>query len=186
MREHSAEASGRRALTHAERVVLEGLVCQIGPRLHAYVRRAFPHGVDADEIVAEVFVRAAANIEGLLASVRRDLYLLAAARNLCRDAFRRRRPRSIEDHAAEFAALSVPHLGRLAEDEESARLIASVERLPDAMREVVVLRLSTELTFDEIAGIVAAPLGTVLSRMRQAVARLRQALGVEDETSVGN
>lgn len=186
MNDSRRPADAARALTHAERAVLSGLLRDVGPRLHAYVRRAFPYGVDADDILAEVFARAAANIGGLLAARRQDLYLLAAARNLCRDLHRRRRPLALADDAAESAVSSVdePSLQTMSHEEQT-RLLAAVESLPDAIREVVVLRLSTALTFEEIAGIVGSPLGTVLSRMHQAVGRLRRTLGIENEPVVG-
>ena len=53
------------------------------------------------------------------------------------------------------------------------------ERLPDFMREVVVLRCSRELTFAEIAEVTGAPEGTLKSRFHRAVAALREALGPE-------
>jgi RNA polymerase sigma-70 factor (ECF subfamily) len=142
--------------------------------------------VDADDVVAEVFARAAANVDVLQQTQRVDLYLLAAARNLCRDEHRRRRPilRSGESLDTAAGAADDP-ADEASEHEQRQRMLAAVEALPDALREVVVLRLSTELTFDEIAGITAAPLGTVLSRMHLAVRRLRRILGIEHESAVG-
>jgi RNA polymerase sigma factor (sigma-70 family) len=179
-------ADARRALTHSERAALSALLRDVGPRLHAYVRRAFPRGVDADDILAEVFARAAANSAGLFSAQRPDLYLLAAARNLCRDAHRRRRPFALDEESTDTTddVVADPSTQSI-EDEERTRLLAAVEKLPDALREVVVLRLSTDLTFDEISGIVGSPIGTVLSRMHHAVLRLRRNLGIENEPVVG-
>ena len=53
-----------RPLSDDDRALLEGLVRTDGPRLLAYVRRAFgPSG--AEDVVAETFCRAAARIDGL-------------------------------------------------------------------------------------------------------------------------
>ena len=56
-------------------------------------------------------------------------------------------------------------------------MMEAIERLPEAQREIVVLRLTAELKFEEIAEMLAIPLGTALSRMNSALARLRKELG---------
>ncbi len=66
--------------------------------------------------------------------------------------------------------------------DESRRATAVAEalsRLPDFMREVIVLRCSRELSFAEIAEVTGAPQGTLKSRFHRAVAALREALGPE-------
>ncbi|HVO09209.1 MAG TPA: sigma-70 family RNA polymerase sigma factor [Vicinamibacteria bacterium] len=69
---------------------------------------------------------------------------------------------------------------RLAEDldgDRRARALAqALARLPDFMREVVVLRCSRELSFAQIAEVTGAPEGTLKSRFHRAVAALRAAL----------
>jgi DNA-directed RNA polymerase specialized sigma24 family protein len=62
-------------------------------------------------------------------------------------------------------------------EEEQRRLLAAVAELPQLQREVVVLRLSTELRFEDISELLRIPLGTALSRMDAAVRRLRKELG---------
>jgi RNA polymerase sigma-70 factor (ECF subfamily) len=168
----------RRSLNADERALLESLLRDVGPRVFAYVRKAFGGQIDAEEIVAETFARAADNVETLWHHSSKDLYLLAVARNLCRDTFRRRRPQAIPDeqlgcvpaHGAD------PH-ERPARQEEHQRLRAAIARLPDAQREVVVLRLSAGLKFEEIADLLKIPVGTALSRMDAATRKLRAGLG---------
>lgn len=166
----------RGRLTADDRAMLAELVREMGPRLLAYVRRVYATREDAEDIVAEAICRAASNIEALRASPRRDLYLLTVARNLCRDGFRRQRPIAMPaDELQRFgsaADVSAP----AAEAEQSRALRAAVAALPESLREVVVLRLSTGLTFEEIAELLHVPLGTALSRMHAAVQRLRAVL----------
>ena len=52
------------------------------------------------------------------------------------------------------------------------RLIA---QLPDAFREVIVLREINDLSYREIADVTGAPVGTVMSRLARARALLRAA-----------
>src|SRR5262245_48944191 len=131
-----------RILDEAERALLGGLLRDFGPRLQAYIRRLFPRFVDADDILAEVFARAAANIQSVRQSDRPDLYLLTVARNLCRDEHRRRRPLLAVDGQleAEVTATGEPSTLAIGSEERSA-LVAAVEQLPEAIREVVVLRI---------------------------------------------
>jgi RNA polymerase sigma-70 factor (ECF subfamily) len=172
----------RGSLTADERRLLERLFVQIGPRLAGYVRHAYGRHVDAEEIVAETFCRAARNMGSLRACERQDLYLVTIIRNLCRDHFRRTQPQRLGGNGDEQRAAN----DRLPCDaldgrERIANLRAAVHGLPEGLREVVVLRLSTGLRFEEIAELLHIPLGTALSRMHAATERLRELLGDDHE-----
>ncbi len=167
----------RQALSADQRALLESLLVEVGPRLLAYVRKAFGNRVDAEEIMAETFARAADNIAAVSASERKDLYLLTVARNLCRDAFRRRRPNLLSDEQLRDRASPVPRPDdNTVAAEDRQRLLDAVARLPRAQREVVVLRMTADLKFQEIAELLEIPLGTALSRMNAAVRHLRKDL----------
>ena len=62
------------------------------------------------------------------------------------------------------------------QDEQIARLRTAIDDLPPQQRQVVQLRLVDELSFAEIAEQLKIPLGTVLSRMRLALEKLRRKL----------
>jgi len=51
---------------------------------------------------------------------------------------------------------------------ETQRVREVINQLPDAMREVLVLRELEDLSYKEIAGIIDAPIGTVMSRLARA------------------
>lgn len=170
--------NARRTLSADERTLLESLLGDVGPRLLAYVRKAFGSALDAEEIVAETFARAADNVGVLTRCERKDLYLLTVARNLCRDEFRRRRPEALSEAQWRASPAQGPSPDDcLAAGEERRRLIEAFARLPQAQREVVALRLSAELKFEEIAELLHIPLGTALSRMHAALRHLRKELG---------
>jgi RNA polymerase sigma-70 factor (ECF subfamily) len=171
----------RKALTADDRALLETLLRDVGPRLFAYVRKAFGTQVDAEDVVADTFARAADNIEALRACDQMDFYLLTVARNLCRDLFRRRRPSTLPDGRLreQPTPVATAHEGSVRR-EQRERLLAAVARLPETQREVVVLRMSAELKFEQIAELLHIPLGTALSRMNAALRRLRADLGLVD------
>lgn len=172
----AARLPGRRPLSADERAQVEALVRDFAPRLAAYVRYGHGRQVDAEEVVAETFCRALGNVARLLRCDRPELYLLTIARNLCRDQQRRRRVPAVIETGREADAREPA--AELAEAERRTLLRAAVARLPQVQREVVVLRLSTGLKFEQIAELLGVPLGTVLSRMHAALVTLREQLAV--------
>ena len=76
----------------------------------------------------------------------------------------------------ELLEARTPGPGDLAQGEElRERVRASVDRLPDFMRQVVVLAYYQGLKYREIADIVGIPVGTVKSRLHAALVKLREA-----------
>jgi RNA polymerase sigma-70 factor (ECF subfamily) len=57
------------------------------------------------------------------------------------------------------------------------RLRCALAALPDAFREVVVLRCVEGFSYQDVASIVGCPAGTVMSRLARARALLRESLG---------
>jgi len=171
----------RRPLNPTQRAALEALIQDCAPRLVAYVRHLHSARIDAEEVVAETFCRAVANCQKLFRADRPDLYLLRIARNLCHDHLRR-----LESAGGVTAGLPAGLVnlttadppGELLRTERDAVLRAAVAELPLEQREVVILRLSTGLKFEEIAALLELPLGTVLWRMHAALKALRERIEV--------
>ena len=165
-----------------DRALLAQWARDLSPRLMGYIRRAHGNFADAEDIVAETFYRAAVNISTIRAHGRPDLYILTIARNLCRDRFRKQRPESVPGDR--LAGLPHPQSDAGTEwdaDERMAALRQAVAALPDNLREVVVLRMSGGMKFEEIAELLHIPLGTALSRMHSATRRMRETLGLAHE-----
>jgi RNA polymerase sigma factor (sigma-70 family) len=59
---------------------------------------------------------------------------------------------------------------------ESERVKAAVDALPAELREVIVLRELSEMSYREISEVVGVPIGTVMSRLSRARNRLADAL----------
>ncbi len=75
---------------------------------------------------------------------------------------------SVEEHTPEAALLR-------AADREMVR--RALDQLPLELREVIVLREIQGLSYKEIAAVAGVPIGTVMSRLSRARARLEQLLG---------
>jgi len=61
-------------------------------------------------------------------------------------------------------------------DERSAQIEAALKTLPDYYKEVVILKIWGELTFEEVAETLDIPMNTAASRYRYALDKLRRTL----------
>jgi len=105
-------------------------------------------------------------------------YLFRIAANVWHDHLRRelvRRRGAVTLESGE-PAVAAPADARLLERELRTAVRNAVRALPAAQREVVELRQQRGLTFQEIADRLGRPLGTVLTQMRAALARISAAL----------
>ena len=70
---------------------------------------------------------------------------------------------------------TVPHAGhRLEGTEQEQKLLRAIEKLPEAQRQVLMLRYYSNLKFVEIAELLGCPLNTALGRMHKATMKLKQ------------
>lgn len=77
-------------------------------------------------------------------------------------------------------ALSVPAPEPGASGADVARVVAAIETLPDEQKRILHLSVYRGAAHGEISRHLGLPLGTVKSRIRLAMVRLRQALGREE------
>jgi RNA polymerase sigma-70 factor (ECF subfamily) len=106
-------------------------------------------------------------------------WLFTIAANLTRDELRRRRHGvpHVEVDAEAFASTADGPEIELVRREDARRVADAVGGLPPHFREVVILKIYHQLTFNEIAEITGAPVGTLKARLHRAVAALRETLG---------
>lgn len=128
----------------------------------------------AADIVQEAFLRILRRREALEQVEALDGYLLRTVRNLALDHLRRAqaRPEALE-LAAESLLEAAPGAAGTVDPE---RVALALLRLPLEQREVVLLRVWEGLSFAEVAARAEVPLGTVHSRYRAALGRLRALL----------
>src|SRR5262245_14883462 len=100
---------------------------------------------------------------------------LNAGRDIRETAWRRKRQGLPEDESSLASSDDSP--GDIVEhDERLARLRAALRQLRAEEQEVFLLRQNGELTYEEIADTLHIPTGAVKTRMRLALARLREVL----------
>ncbi|WP_165249688.1 RNA polymerase sigma factor [Paludisphaera soli] len=155
------------------------LYAALADRLHHYLVSRLGASADADDVLQETFLRLARN-RGRMREVD-DLtaFAFTVARNEANrwlDA-RRRRGEALAATARDlFAEASSDELGARETAESVALGLAGLEADD---REVVVLKIFTGLTFREIGAILGRPLGTVATRYRSALDRLRTLMAGE-------
>jgi RNA polymerase sigma-70 factor (ECF subfamily) len=129
-------------------------------------------GRDVEDLYQETWLRIVRSAHRFDRSRRFSTWMFQIAVNLARDWHRRRPP---EPQAVPPAATTSDHAAAEARL-DAARLL---KLLPEAQREVLVLRYYQDLGEDDIARIVGCAKGTVKSRLHNAIARL--AAVVHDE-----
>lgn len=141
--------------------------------LHAFLYRA-AGGRDTDDLYQETWLRVVRAARRFDATQRFSTWLFQIALNLARDLLRRGGAEPVSPEALEQAAAVAAEAADPAGDARDAaldvhRLLAA---LPEAQREVVLLRVLHDVPEDEVAAIVGCPPGTVKSRLHHGLARL--------------
>lgn len=127
-------------------------------------------GIDgAGEAVQEGFARALAGAGGF----RGGSLEAWVWRTLVRCALDQRRPRSGTANPVDEAA------GWSFETWDSSAVVAAIRALPPQRRQVVFLRYFADLSYREIAEVLAVEVGTVSATLAQAHAALRESLESE-------
>jgi RNA polymerase sigma-70 factor (ECF subfamily) len=135
----------------------------------------------ADEVAQETFVRAWRHAETYDARRGRvPAWLLTIARNLAVDRARLRTATPVDPDVI-AAQLELDGEATTADVPERQRVREAVRALPDDQRRVLVLAMYAGKTAQEISELDDVPLGTVKTRIRTAMLKLRQTLGVEHE-----
>ena len=136
-------------------------------------------GAEAEDLVQEAFLRAWKGFAGFRGGDPRG-WLLTIVRNACYTWLRqnRRQERAIEfDEEYHSNPAEAPPQERSLEQSASTQMLGEAfEELPAVFREAIVLRGLDGLSYKEISEIAKVPVGTVMSRLARARARLQQCL----------
>ena len=135
---------------------------------------------DAEDVVQDAYRRALRFFDGFRGDDARA-WLLAIVRNTCYDFLRSHRPHELteafdeEVHTMADANQSPEAILLSRANQDMVR--QALEMLPLAWREVIVLRELEGLSYKQIADTAGIKIGTVMSRLARARARLQALLG---------
>lgn len=162
---------------HADRAAFATLFARFAPRVKAYLLRLGLDNASAEEHAQEVLLtiwRKAAQFDPARATA--PAWIFTIARNLRIDAARRAQlmmPAAdpVDDPAPAPTADAI-----LAAEDRSARVRAALAALPEEQADVIRLAFFDDRPHAEIERALGIPLGTVKSRLRLAMSRLRRLL----------
>ena len=167
---------------------LEELYSRYARPVFSFAVRIVGDSLVAEEILQEAFMRAWRQAErfefsrGTFPS-----WLLSITHNLAIDEVRRRRRRPQRAESVDISdvlRLEVDESANLEEAAEATelreRIQGAMDLLPDAQRRVIELAYFEGLTQREIAALLEEPLGTIKTRMRLAMQKLKDYLATEE------
>jgi len=149
--------------------------------VYSLALRILQDRADAEDVVQEVFAQVwaqAGRYDASRGAVAAWMLMLTRSRAIDRLRAQRVRPEAAAEAGAaeDVVDMAAAQDMDLLSAEQVARLQRALKELPDAQRTALELAYYEGLTHVEIAARLAEPLGTVKTRIRQAVITLRGAL----------
>ncbi len=155
---------------------------QVVTRVHGVIRAVLKDPAQTDEVTQEVMVelwRTAPNFESGRGSAQAWAVTIAHRRAIDRVRSSEASRRRDTEHAVANADVDQPGPDQLVEARlESERVTAALSELTAAQRESIELAYFRGLSHAEVATLLDLPLGTVKTRIRDGLIRLRDRLGV--------
>lgn len=158
------------------RAAFASLFDYFAPRLKGFLMRSGTGAAQAEEIVQDVMLtvwRKSAQFDPARAQVSAWIYQIARNRHI--DVIRKDR-RPIPEELGQEPESEPDASQILASDQEAGQLKKAIERLKPDQRDIIVKAYLGELTHQEISTQTGLPLGTIKSRIRLALDRLRHEL----------
>jgi RNA polymerase sigma-70 factor (ECF subfamily) len=172
------------ALQRGEDAALNRLISRWEQPLFAFAWRYLHNQADAQDLVADTFVRLYQHRENLRQDTKLSAWLFTTLSNLCHNRHRwhRRHPTvSLDDPdistaGSEPLAAGSGGAARLEQDEAQAALHAAIDRLPHDLRVTVLLHYFDRLSYREIGEVAGCSERGVETRLYRARQRLRAEL----------
>lgn len=162
----------------------EELVRRYQRPIAAYVYRMVGDYDSALDLTQEVFIKVYNSLNRYRSEFKFSTWIYKIAHNAAIDHLRRHsaRGQAISTNDSGERSEAVVECRRLTPEQESERnercseIETVVQLLPHAYRELIVLRHSHDLSYDEIADVTGLPLGTVKNRLFRAREAMREHL----------
>ena len=144
--------------------------------LYNYLVKRCPDAGTAGDLLQETFLQVVRHSDQLATVAMPRAWLFAIARNMLARHYRRQRdPQAIAQLWYEPAPGT--------NENRFAAMQEAIRELPAELRDTLELRLEQELSYEEIAHVLGIPIGTVRSRLHNAVRQLRGAIRNQEEST---
>jgi RNA polymerase sigma-70 factor (ECF subfamily) len=134
-------------------------------------RRLTGNDADALDVLQETFAYLLRKFPGFRLTAAMTTFLYPVVKHLSEAALRKRRRHTTE---ADSTTLNLPARSSAPSSRQQEDLAAALATLPDAQREVVLMRFVDDMQLNEIAEALGVPEGTIKSRLHNALAALRK------------
>ena len=168
-----------RGLRTRDVAVLQLLVEEYQDRLVRYLVYVLGRRDGVDDLVQETWLRVMERGKSYDGRSRFEPWLFTVARHIAIDFLRRRREVSLDAEEDGRPVVMAPVSQELspfalaARTEDAERLAGALQELAAVQREALVLRFMEDLSLQEIAAVVGAPVPTVSARIYRGLAALR-------------
>lgn len=154
----------------------------LSPRAFGLILRVLVDRSQSEEVLQEVFLEIWQSAARFVPNKGQGRsWVLTIAHRRAVDRVRSAQASTDRDVRAGFRDIDVAHDGVAEEVElriEGQRVSQALATLPDPQREAITLAYFGGYSQSEIAALVGAPLGTIKTRMRDGLSRLRVEMGV--------
>lgn len=184
---HASDAENLHALQQGEHQALDRLIARWQQPLHKFAYQYVHNPTDAQDLVAETFVRLYQNRDRFRTNTNLSAWLFTTLSNLCCNQYRwkKRHPKisldaSTDGHDSIESSLSAPAQlepdRTLEKQEDLDALHRAIETLPHDHRVTVILYHYNKLSYQDIAGIIKCSVRGVETRLYRAKQKLRNKL----------
>jgi RNA polymerase sigma-70 factor (ECF subfamily) len=177
-----------RTKTAAEQPACSGTLEEVFARHQSELLGMLYHMVgdleDARDALQDTFIKCWRHREKIPELDNLKAWIFRVALNTGRDVRQtawRRRKKPLPDDAATIAGEGKGPESLVEHNEQLTLVRAAVSRLRSEEQEVFLLRQNAQLTYEQIAEMTGIPAGTVKTRMRLALNRLRETLATVEE-----
>jgi RNA polymerase sigma-70 factor (ECF subfamily) len=144
-----------------------------GKRCFGYFFRLTGSRTTSEDLLSELFVKLVEKI-GTYRGGSFDGWLFATASNIFHDhlRFKQRQTRLLDEHSQRIR--SQPASTEKQDDGDADRLQDALKQLDSDVRELIMMRYYSQLSFKEISQLRREPIGTTLSKVHRGLKRLRE------------
>lgn len=158
---------------------IKKLYLALADKLFAYSLSVCGNAGQAEDIVAETFLKALENAQRFDENFNCKAWLFKVATNLMRSAFTRylKRFLSFSNYRLDFCAADLDGPEEIAaKNEEFIKLSAALRKLERTDAQIVYLKYYESMSYTQIADILQIPEGTMASKLSRALRRLENEL----------
>lgn len=166
-------------MARGDQACFEALIHRYHAPLSGYLQRQLKDTGRAEDIVQETFLKLIRQLQDNRIPGNVQAWLYRVASNLCRDYWKSAAYQTDKNRFGEPPERrdDRPSVVELTERQETRReIMESLEELPKAQKEVVMLRFYQDLKLQDIADILQIPLGSVKTHLYKGLRTLKSRL----------